>query len=97
MGIESISIALLSMVIAMIGTLITIYRGAKKETRSDAANSTSVKEEIKYISRGVEDIKFDTRSIMNTMMTMNERLTRNEESIKSAHEKIDNHIRKGDV
>lgn len=95
---EGITIALLGTIIGIIGTLAGIYNNAKKETKADTAANTSVKEEIKYISRGVEDIRFDTKSIMSTMMNMNERLTRNEESIKNAHEKIDNHInRKGEM
>lgn len=89
---ENLTIAAMSALVATIATVITLYKNAKKETKIDAENNTSVREEIKYISRGVEDIKFDTKSIMSSMLSMNERLIRAEESIKNAHEKIDGHI-----
>ena len=94
---ESISIALLSGVIGVFATLLTVFNNAKKETKADAEHSTSVREEIKYISRGIEDIKYDTKTLTASITTMNERLIRAEESIKSAHEKIDQINKKGDV
>lgn len=94
---DNITIAVVSGVVGVVATIIALYKDARKETKVDTEHNTSVKEEIKYISRGVEDIKFDTKSIMATMLNMNERLIRTEESVKSAHEKIDNHVRKGDV
>lgn len=90
---EVITIASLSAIIGVGATLITLYRDSKKsivkEVEQDAEHSVSVREEIKYISRGIEDIKYDTRSLSNTTTTMNERLIRVEESVKSAHNRID--------
>lgn len=90
---EVITIASLSAIIGVVTTLITLYRDNKKSIRQDAEedteNSVSVKQEIKYISRGIEDIKYDTRSLMTSTANINERLIRAEESIKSAHDKID--------
>lgn len=86
---EGITIALISSVIGICGTVFTMHINAKKEVRRDIEHTTSVREEIKYISKGIEDIKFDTRSLAASLTNMNERLTRAEESIKSAHAKID--------
>ncbi len=94
---EGISIAVISSVVGICGTLLTINNNAKKEARNGAEHNTSVREEIKYISKGIEDIKFDTRTLTASLTTINERLTRAEESLKSAHEKIDKYINKGDV
>lgn len=95
---NGISIVALSTVIGIIATLLTLYRETKKDTISDIRQHTSVSEEIKYISKGVDDIKYDTKSLTTSIANMNERLIRAEESIKSAHEKIDNHIHiKGDI
>lgn len=94
---ESISIAVLSAIIGVVATLTTIYREAKKDTKEDTNHNASVREEIKYISRGIEDIKYDTKSLRASMTNMNERLIRAEESIKSAHEKINQINNKGDI
>lgn len=94
---DSINIALFSALLGIVATVLTMYRNAKKETQEDTQHSTSVREELKYISRGIEDIKYDTKSLAASITNMNERLIRAEESIKSAHEKIDKieHIKNG--
>ncbi len=95
---EDISIALISSVVGICGTILTINNNSKKEVKKDIEHTTSVREEIKYISKGIEDIKFDTRSLTASLTNMNERLTRAEESIKSAHSRIDQINKfKGDV
>lgn len=94
---NDITIALVSGIVGIVATLITLQRESKKQITSDAAYHTSVREEVKYISKGIDDIRFDTRSMMTNMISMNERLVRTEESVKSAHEKIDNHIMKGEL
>ena len=95
---EGISIALLSSMVGMCATLLTLHNNSKKEARRDTEHTTSVREEIKYISKGIEDIKFDTRSLTASLTNMNERLTRAEESIKTAHSRIDQiNKSKGDV
>lgn len=93
---DSVTIAWISGVVGVVVAIINIYKDARKDTRAESESNTSVREEIKYISRGVEDIRLDTKTIMSTMLNMNERLVRAEEGIKNAHEKIDNHIRKGE-
>lgn len=90
---EVITIASLSAIIGVVATLITLFtnarNGIRKDVQEDTEHNVSVKQEIKYISKGIEDIKFDTRSLTASMTNMNERLIRAEESIKSAHTKID--------
>lgn len=86
---EDISLALISTIVGICGTLLTINNASKKEARRGVEHTTSVREEIKYISKGVEDIKFDTRSLTTSMTNMNERLTRAEENIKNAQTRID--------
>lgn len=90
---EVITTATLSAIIGILATLITLYSNARNSVRKDVKENTeqnvSVRQEIKYISKGIEDIKFDTRSLTSSMTNINERLIRAEESIKSAHTKID--------
>ena len=65
----------------------------KEETMTatrDVENNASVKEELKYISRGIEDIKYDTKTLAGSMNAMNERLARAEEAIKNVEKEVEN-------
>jgi len=94
-----ITVASLSAIICIISTIIGLISQFKKDTKHDATqtteHSTSVREEIKYISKGIEDIKYDTRTLTATMTNMNERLIRAEESIKTIQKDVEI-LKKGD-
>ena len=45
--------------------------------------------ELGYIKAGVDDLKRDNREIRGDLKTLDERVTRNEESTKQAHKRID--------
>ena len=91
---ESISISVLCTIGGFIVALITLQRKNKKDIRADTKEDvegiTTVAQEIKYVSRGVDEIKYDIRDINKNMSDMNERLIRAEESCKQAHKRIDN-------
>lgn len=86
---DKISIAAISAIISIIATIWALNRDSRRDTRQEVETNVTVKEEIKYISRGVEDIKYDTRSLTSTISGMNDRLIRVEESAKNAHKRID--------
>lgn len=93
---DTVLVSVISGIVGIIATLMTLHRNSKSDTKDEAENNTLIKEEVKYISRGVEDIKFDTKTIMSNMFSMNERLIRTEEGLKNVNEKLENHINKGD-
>lgn len=93
---DTVLVSVISGIVGIIATLMTLHRNSKSDTKDEAENNTLIKEEVKYISRGVEDIKFDTKTIMSNMFSMNERLIRTEEGLKNVNEKLENHIKKGD-
>ena len=86
---ETISIAIICSLIGCIGTLVTISRNKTKDTQEETEGITKLGEEMKYVSKGVDDIKYDVRGINKSLSDMNERLIRVEESCKSAHKRID--------
>ncbi len=92
---DSISIMTISACISIIVAIWTINRDKKNDTRNDAESNVTLREEIKYISRGVEDIKYDTRLLTSNISEINDRLIRVEEKAKSNHEKIEQ-IKKGE-
>jgi hypothetical protein len=82
----------LSVTIAILGaagTLFGLYMGFKKAVKVDAAGDAELRSDIKYIARGVEDIRVDMKAQEKRHGELSERVTRVEESTKSAHKRID--------
>lgn len=86
---ETISIALACTVISLIISYATFYRNKGHDIRADTREEADTKAKLDYISRGVDDIKLDNKQRDREMLKMNERLIRVEESVKSAHKRID--------
>lgn len=86
---ETITIAALSTVLGVIATILTIVRNTKKDTQSDVERHISVKEELSYIAKSVDDIKYDVREVKSSSANLNERMIRAEENIKSCFNRID--------
>jgi peptidoglycan hydrolase CwlO-like protein len=87
---ETISIALICSLIGCVGTLLTISRNKSKDTKEETEGITKITQEIKYVSKGVDDIKYDMRDINRNISEVNEKVIRLEESCKSAHKRLDN-------
>ena len=61
-----------------------------KAIKSDGRESAEVKAELGYIRRGVENIQIDLKANEKQISHLSERVTRVEESSKSAHRRLDN-------
>lgn len=89
----------LALIIALTGAGCTVlgscinYLGFQKkktkDTKEDTKELATMGQEIRYVSKGVDDIKYDVRGINKIVTDMNERLIRVEESTKIAHHRID--------
>lgn len=55
----------------------------------DTAIDTALKSDVDYIKRGVDDIKLDMRAQASKIEDIDRRVTRVEESAKSAHKRLD--------
>lgn len=55
----------------------------------DAAIDTALKSDVDYIKRGIDDIKVDMRVQATKIEDIDRRVTRVEESTKSAHHRLD--------
>lgn len=86
---ETISIALACTVIGAVISYATFQRNKSNDIRADTREEADTKAKLDYISRGVDDIKLDNKQRDREMLKMNERLIRVEESVKSAHKRID--------
>lgn len=61
----------------------------KDDTKDDTKENTELKVKLDYISKGVDDIRLDIRSTNREVDDLKTRVTRVEESSKSAHHRID--------
>lgn len=72
------------------------YRtGLKKDSYKEGEQTSSLKTDIQYIKRLIEDVLLEQRRINDTLNSHSERITRVEESSKQAHKRIDRLEQKG--
>ena len=72
---------------------ISYHRRLKKQDfAADVSTETTLKLDIDYIKRGIDDIKTDQRDMHEDFGSLNERVIRVEESVKSAHKRLDQHL-----
>lgn len=64
---------------------INVHKDIKKEATSEAKMEVT----LAHISKGVDDIKVDMRATKDQMNSFSRDLVRVEESVKSAHKRID--------
>lgn len=86
---ETITIATLSTILGIVATVIAIMRNSKKDAQSDIERNISVKEELSYISKSVDDIKYDIRDVKTSYANHNDRLIRVEENVKICINRIE--------
>lgn len=63
-------------------------RAMRQSTRSDAGNDASLKTDVDYIKRGVDDMRIEQRVQGQRFEALSERVTRAEESVKQAHHRL---------
>lgn len=61
----------------------------KEEVKEEASCNTRIETKIDYIGKDINDIKMDFRAQATKISRIEERVTRVEESAKSAHKRID--------
>lgn len=88
----------LGVFIAILGLAISFMAyqlNRTKEVKSDTQNDAEIKTRLDYIGKGVDDIRIDLRANESRMRELGERVTRLEESSKSAHKRLDSIEKEG--
>jgi len=90
----------LTILVAICGTIFGIVIGYlnwrrtnNEDIRKDAISDGKLFADIDYIKRGVEDIKLDLKMQDRRIGELSEKLISAEESIKSAHKRIDDIVK----
>ena len=91
---ETISIALICTILGVAISYLTFQRNKDNAIRAETKEDAETKAKLDYISKGVDDIRLDMKSQDRKINDAIERVAKVEESTKSAHKRIDNHIEK---
>jgi uncharacterized membrane protein len=86
---DNVSIGVICAIFGAGATFISLKRNFKKDTQDESRDFTRVETKLDYVSKGVDDIRLDIRATDRKVSDVCERLTRVEESTKSAHHRID--------
>ena len=79
----------LGIVFAIVFGYIGYKKGLKKDSYNEGSADGEIKTDIQYIKRGIDDIKLEQGSHKRDFNILCERVTRIEESAKTAHKRID--------
>ena len=91
----TVLVGLVSTLLGIVVTVLKLSKDDNKEIKEKAINESKVGQEIFYISKNIEDIKFNQRTFTEEIKNINDRLIKAEESIKNAHIRIDHIEEKG--
>lgn len=86
---NEINLGLLCSLLGAVLGFIGFMRYKREDTKEETSSFTKVETKIDYISKGVDDIRLDIKSQDRKIVDIVQRLTRVEESAKSAHHRID--------
>ncbi|MBD3917643.1 hypothetical protein H8B09_02680 [Paenibacillus sp. PR3] len=64
-------------------------RTVLQDTVTDAGKDAVIRADLEHIKRGIEDIRFEQRALVQRSDLLAERVTRIEELVKQAHKRID--------
>lgn len=74
---------------ASIISIITFFVNRGKERYKEGGEDGSIRGDIKYMRNNFDDLRLDVKEIARKQDMLAERLARVEESVKSAHKRID--------
>ncbi len=75
--------------IASIIAIVTFFVNRGKDRYKAGSDDGGIKGDIKYMRNSFDDLRLDVKEIARKQDQQGERLTRVEESVKSAHKRID--------
>ena len=79
-------------VLNLILVIVAWRRTTRQDTSRDAATDEQVRSDMRYLMRGVDDIRVDIRALRNEITDVDRRVVAVSESVKSAHKRIDEHL-----
>lgn len=85
----NVEIGIACTLLGAILSFLTFRKTETKEVKEDGTKDGEIKATLAYISKGVDDIRIDIKANEKRVIELSERVTRVEESTKSAHKRLD--------
>ena len=89
-------LSILCTILALIIGFLTFNRNRDKDVKTDASESAVIKTKLDSISNGVSNIQIEIKANEKRVNDLSEKYVRIDESLKSAHKRIDAFEKKGD-
>ena len=80
------------MFIKIIFTALTFKRNSEHDTADNASERATMSADIKYIGGSIDDIKLDNRAIKNDLSSLQTKVAKVEQSVESAHKRLDDYM-----
>lgn len=85
---DNISIALACTLLGAVLSFLTFQRNKGHDIRADTKEEADTRAKLNYIVTAVDEIRLDNKARDREIAEIREKTIRNEESIKSAHKRI---------
>ncbi len=82
-------LGVISTILGILGTAYKFKKDGNDSVREATAEQIALSTKLDYIIKIIDDIKLDFKSQDNKIKEVSERLTKVEESVKSAHHRLD--------
>lgn len=92
---DATTIGIICTVVGAVVGVVGCYRIVTKDIRKETKESAIMATKLDFISQGVNNIQVKMEAQESKFGAMNERITRVEESTKSAHKRIDDIEKEG--
>ena len=86
---DDISIGLACTLFGAVLSFLAFQRNKGHDIRADTKEEAETKTKLDYIATAVDEIRLDNKARDREVTELKERVIRNEESVKSAHKRID--------
>lgn len=87
---------IIGIVVGIVGAIISLLtfvnkekRSIERETKEDTEALSKAVSELQYVSRGVDDIKYDIKNLSNSLQSTNERVVKLEMGLEMTNKRID--------
>lgn len=92
-GNTTISIALIISLVSVVSTVLNYRRGAKKDDEKEIENRLKVNLKLDQLCASTNAILVDIKDVNKNLQDHSERIARVEASTKSAHHRLDEHLK----
>lgn len=90
-AIIAVIISAIGLIVTLIFNVMSVNRNGKQDTEEKATSIAVLNSDMGYVKSGIDDIKLKQGTTDNILRDLTSKVTKAEDSAKSAHHRIDMH------